>query len=56
MRFHIFHNWTKWTVIKEGRMVRSTTKVVVGSILIQERKCTVCGFVQRKVEEKYFGE
>ena len=53
MRFHIFHNWTKWTVVKQGDIGRRSTGAVVGYFYVQERKCTVCGFVQRKLKENY---
>lgn len=52
MRFHIFHNWTNWTIVRQGRLC-GEGDVVVGYFYVQERKCTVCGFVQRKLKENY---
>ena len=55
MRFHIFHSWTKWTVVRQGEVCDSKDDVV-GYFYVQQRTCSVCGFVQRRIEEKYIGD
>ena len=49
MKFHIFHNWTKWTKIGEGRLVDEDNDVQ-GYYVIQQRTCLVCGYVERKCQ------
>lgn len=47
MKFHIFHNWSKWTKVAEGKIVNDRG-YATGRYIEQERMCSVCGYIQRK--------
>jgi hypothetical protein len=49
MKFHIFRKWTKWVKIDEGRRVDEDGNVR-GYYFIQQRTCSVCGHVERKLQ------
>ena len=51
--YGVSHNFSKWTVKNEGRITNNETKLVVGSYLVQERKCEDCGFVEIKEQVVY---
>ena len=50
---HLFHRWTNWKTIQTGDLKRAGTNSTVGFVLVQERCCRICNFVQRNSVEIY---
>lgn len=40
------HDFDKWEVVDSGNLLREG--IVVGKWMIQERKCSKCGYVERE--------
>ena len=49
MRFHLFHNWTKWEKYKSG--TTANNGVFSGHYITQVRECTVCGKIELRSTE-----
>jgi len=47
--FFFWHAWTKWTVIKRGRVLSTDGRNDhIGEAVLQERTCAKCGFTDIK--------
>ena len=44
-----FHTWTQWKIIDKAK-IKNYGKVV-GVMIVQQRECKECGYIQYKKEE-----
>lgn len=45
------HTWQEWKVTERGKIINNMTKGEIGSFIVQERHCLLCGYTQLDRQE-----